>query len=87
MIYCVVGEDMGPLVEKTFPKDDRIAIGDDRWLVRSDDSTCMFVWDRLIGEDEPPAIGIVFAVHGYYGRHDSATWEWLAAKRQVGSGF
>ena len=87
MIYCVIGEELEPLVEKAFPKDDRIAIGDDRWLVRSDDSTCMFVWERLVGEGEPPVIGIVLAVHGYYGRHQSATWEWLSAKRQVGNGF
>ena len=87
MIYCIIGEDLAPLVEKTFPEDDRIAIGDGRWLVRSDASTSMFVWNRLVGEDEPPTIGIVLAVHGYYGRHQSATWEWLAAKRQVGNGL
>lgn len=34
VIHCIAGEDPGPVVEKTFPEDDRIPIGLDRWLVR-----------------------------------------------------
>ena len=90
MIYCIVGDDLKPLVEKAFPENDRIEIGDDRWLVRSDDAISMTVWNRLekaAPTFEGPPVGIVFPVRGYFGRHSPATWEWLAAKQQVGHGL
>ena len=88
MIYCVIGDDLGPYVERAFPKDDRIAIGDSQWLVRSDDSTTMFVWERIVtGADAPETpSGMVLAVHGYYGYREASIWEWLAAKRKVDNG-
>ena len=88
MIYCVIGDNLRPYVERAFPKDDRIALGDSQWLVRSDDSTTMFVWERIVTEADAPATpsGIVLAVHGYYGYREASIWEWLAAKRRVDNG-
>ena len=88
VIYCVIGDNLRPYVERAFPKDDRIALGDSQWLVRSDDSTTMFVWERLVTEADAPATpsGIVLAVNGYYGYREASIWEWLAAKRRVDNG-
>ena len=88
MIYCVIGDNLRPYVERAFPKDDRIALGDSQWLVRSDYSTTMFVWERLVTEADAPATpsGIVLAVNGYYGYREASIWEWLTAKRRVDNG-
>ena len=78
----------GAVRERAFPKDERIALGNSQWLVRSDDSTTMFVWDRIMTQAAAPATpsGIVLAVNGYYGYREASIREWLAAKRRVGNG-
>ncbi len=87
MIYCVIGERLGPLVEQTFSEDDRIALGDGEWLVSADASTTKRVWELLVShlsgaEGTPQPSGIVLSVHGYYGMRPSSIWEWIAAKRR-----
>ena len=88
MIYCVIGNNLEPYVERIFAKDDRIALGSSQWLVRSDDSTTRLVWERIVTEADAPEqpSGIVLAVHGYYGYREASIWEWLAAKHRVDNG-
>ena len=88
MIYCVIGNDLEPLVGHAFDDDDIVRIGDGEWLVRSSASTSKAVWEHLEagieaveGDQEPPT-GVVLGVRGYYGYHENTIWEWLAAKRQ-----
>jgi hypothetical protein len=86
MIFCAIGDRLGPLVIKAFDEDNRITLDERAWLVSADVSTSKLVWERLVShhsgaEGTPPPSGIVFPVRGYHGRRPPAVWEWIAAKR------
>lgn len=89
MIYCVIGKALGSTIMQAFPEDDRIAVGDEAWLVWSSASTSKLAWKHIVshwsGAASSEPSGIVLPVHGYFGRRPSSVWEWIAAKREVGN--
>lgn len=82
-VYVIIPQDgstkLASRIQKDFP-DDSYQLPSGEWLVSADGTTSKKLAEDLGVIAKETESAIVFATSGYYGRANTAIWEWLKAK-------